>query len=72
MTSLVQGRTSVRTRGPDGRIDAREQLHNLDSDSASRCDFARLQVIQRGLLALAYNLRNPLQPEDLRPLYFFK
>ena len=39
MISGTQGRTSVRTRGPDGRVDTREQLHNLDSDSASRYDF---------------------------------
>jgi hypothetical protein len=44
-----QGRTSVRTRGRDGRVDTREQLHNLDRDSASQFDAEWLSHAERGL-----------------------
>ena len=44
-----QGRTSVRTRGPDGRVDTREQLHNLDPGSASQFDAEWLGHAERGL-----------------------
>ena len=44
-----QGRSSVRTRGPDGRVDIREQLHNLDPGSASQFDAEWLGHAERGL-----------------------
>ena len=47
--ALTQGRTSVRTRGSDGRVDTREQLHNLDPDSASQFDAEWLSHAERGL-----------------------